>query len=160
LEAPGAASASDDEPPALRGTLLLISPECPDSNVLPAQRLACRIFRHGHKHRPVVTAHADMTTHQSKQEQGPYRLPPRSGGRGVDLGTPAIRTIFKADSSHVVHWAGYRLATALDAFVIAGVFELSRIAGGYFNRLYRIHCIALVKDRRQSHEIRRFICPP
>lgn len=45
----------------------------------PGHCLSCRICEGAHKHRTVMTAHADMASHQSKQEQGTEPIP-RSGG--------------------------------------------------------------------------------
>ena len=51
-------------------------------------------------HGPVVPTHAHVTPHKTNQEQPRYRPPKKSRGGSVDLGTPAIGTIFQADASH------------------------------------------------------------
>jgi hypothetical protein len=83
-----------------RTLLPLLICDCQDFSGPPVCCASRRILGGRHKNRPVVTPHADVTSNQPEQEQDMNLLPQISGSGCVDLRTPAIRTIFQADSSH------------------------------------------------------------
>jgi hypothetical protein len=78
-----------------------------------------------------VTAHADVTSYESEQKQDRNLLPPSRGGRDVNIGTPAVRTILKADSSHLFFPPGqFQTGKSLDAFRFAQGFLGGQVPSG------------------------------
>jgi hypothetical protein len=65
------------------------------------RRISCRVFGSGQKNRPEVTTHADVTSYKSEQKHDRNLLPQSLGRGDVNLGTPAVRTILKANTSHL-----------------------------------------------------------
>jgi hypothetical protein len=84
--------------------LLLFGGDCHYGRGFPSGA-SCRIFWGSHENGPVVPTHAHVTPHKTNQEQRRYRPPKKSRGGGIDLGTPAIGTIFQADGFAFFHRA-------------------------------------------------------
>jgi hypothetical protein len=60
-----------------------------------------------------MTAHADMASHQSKQEQGAEAIPRSGGARSINLGTPTKWTILHSDWTHLFWLLPFVLRTNL-----------------------------------------------
>jgi hypothetical protein len=80
---------------------------------------SCRILGDLQKNWPVVTAHANVTSHEPEREHGGNPLPPLRGRSAVDFGAPAVGTILEADSSHFfIGRVGAVLLKTLDALAL------------------------------------------